>query len=404
MCQAFLVGELIVQASNANAEKFFENEMSYSNLQQKLLQDNELTSVEAFLDFLPESYKENPIIIGDSKSIQYATPTSPRILLPNADASIVFTFNGSEEHSGGSTVEAYEFDRIKRRFNFFAIDFSSGKGVLSQKNPALCLGCHAPDPRPNWEHYPNWKGVYGDRDDYLKFEDKSKSLSELDFSKWLQDAGKHPRYSFLKLPIVNFMLPGGKTFVVNFNLPTLLEKPFDLFLDAKYIQFEERINSDFTQKVVELNALRLVRIIEEHGNDDQTADEVLDFLLNVVSSEEILSGEKTWQSEVPISLIKKLKPNRSPNYYQDRFDNHASGKGDISFEEDRRTMPALMMALDLIGYSDDRWATGFIIGHRWGYRMTTPLFFSTAVLRKAILDSSSKRYQAPDSQVHQPGD
>ena len=78
----------------------------------------------------------------------------------------VITFNSDPSQEGGNQLEMMEFDREKRAFKFFEVDFDRPPlEALSEVNPGKCLFCHREDPRPNWDNYFFWRGMYGGDDD-----------------------------------------------------------------------------------------------------------------------------------------------------------------------------------------------------------------------------------------------
>jgi hypothetical protein len=78
----------------------------------------------------------------------------------------------------------------------------------SGENARMCLSCHRQDPRPIWEAYPIWPGIYGQADDVLGSTtgynmngtelvpiDGAKELDE--FTKFEKSAGAKSRYASL---------------------------------------------------------------------------------------------------------------------------------------------------------------------------------------------------------------
>ena len=123
-------------------------------------------SVEDFLGILPsvggEDFLHQYVLMFHSRSRQKATFQAPRAILFSPEHEFVMTFN-----SEGDQIEMMQFNRQEQAFEFFEVDFSTYPPQVSSINPENCLHCHRQDPRPNWDHYPFWAGMYGGDDDLL---------------------------------------------------------------------------------------------------------------------------------------------------------------------------------------------------------------------------------------------
>jgi hypothetical protein len=176
--------------------------------------------VEAFIGALPMPIRSNPVFVYRSRSLQGASLDSPRVILgdakkydPTYGSDTVYAFNGDPTHAGFDRIEAMEFDPASARFKFFEISFDGPPGqerpVRSTDNPSQCMGCHrGPDPRPNWESYDFWTGMYGSTDDRLQ-------AVELEpFKTFLTARSSRPRYKALGLDelkkILSYTNHGGR--------------------------------------------------------------------------------------------------------------------------------------------------------------------------------------------------
>lgn len=122
---------------------------------------------------LPALKKQDPdifnnyILLYGSRSLQESSPENPRALLVSKQAELIISFNGHNNQKGFNDLEVMFFDKIENKFNFQEFSFREGKVKASSLNPAKCLACHQSpnrvgvDPRPNWEAYNVWPGVYG---------------------------------------------------------------------------------------------------------------------------------------------------------------------------------------------------------------------------------------------------
>ena len=131
----------------------------------------EVRSVEDMLDALfatqGEKFLRSYVLMFHSRSVQDASFENPRVLLFSEKDEFVVTFNGESNQ-----IEMMVFDREDRKFKFFEIDFEKPPlERVSNVNPQKCMGCHGlgspNDPRPHWEPYPVWPGMYGGFDDNL---------------------------------------------------------------------------------------------------------------------------------------------------------------------------------------------------------------------------------------------
>ncbi len=91
--------------------------------------------------------------------MQDASFEFPRVILAD-NKNLILAFASSPALDSGKTVEVIEFDEASSRFGFHKIDFAVTPAKI-QRNVQTCTKCHQADPRPNWDGYPLWPGVYG---------------------------------------------------------------------------------------------------------------------------------------------------------------------------------------------------------------------------------------------------
>lgn len=189
----------------------------------QLIREKGISSVEKLLAQLPTSMRMHYALVFESLSLQQADYLNPRVLLTNEDASFVMTFNGLPEQYGYETIETLQFRAPQAKFELEEFVFSKDKEarvrylkrqnkpeeVLAIEtregrqgvNPPLCLACHRSDPRPNWEQYPLWVGMYGQFNDEFG---SRKSAGRFDnrlaiqpLEEFARKASRHPRYKHL---------------------------------------------------------------------------------------------------------------------------------------------------------------------------------------------------------------
>lgn len=128
---------------------------------------NQINTIEDLVTALPASFKEKPILIYDSRSVQEASPDFPRTVLSTDDARFVLTFNGNASQVRYKNLEIMQFRQ--HQFEFYEISFPPS-ATPPQKNPANCLSCHRADPRPNWDTPLLLPGVVGSEPTLPKIE------------------------------------------------------------------------------------------------------------------------------------------------------------------------------------------------------------------------------------------
>lgn len=128
-------------------------------------------SLEDVLQLVPKEFYDNYVLVYRSRSLQDASPLYPRAVVFGRSAKFIMAFNGHEKQKGYNNLEIIQFREKEFRWEFREITFIDGKTpVVSEPNPKKCLECHQSpkrvgiDPRPNWEPYNFWPGVYASVD------------------------------------------------------------------------------------------------------------------------------------------------------------------------------------------------------------------------------------------------
>lgn len=229
-------------------------DFSFEKLQE-LIESQQLKSIEQVLsvtkDYYPE-YFDNYIMMYHSRSLQGSSFEAPRVMLFDRSAQFILTFNGDPKHRGYDRLEIMQFRADQHRFEFREITFSENKPPeFSEPNPAKCMVCHQDtnrknlDPRPNWEPYNIWPGAYGSNNgrlenvpQFTRLENRFQNADPLMFENmgaekeklatFFQNSNQHSRYKYL---------------------------------DQK--KFDPHLTVDITQMLSNLNARRVVRIVQE---------------------------------------------------------------------------------------------------------------------------------------------
>ena len=154
-------------------------------------------SADELLQLLPAAFRSQYVVVYESRSVQGATYASPRVILHTPDAKFILTFNGDPSVSGYGSLETMEFDDAERSFRLREISFPGPVGgangiVFSERDPPRCLACHGDDPRPIWDTYPTWPGVYGEHEHA-----RPEAEEALGLASFLRHRAVSPRYSAL---------------------------------------------------------------------------------------------------------------------------------------------------------------------------------------------------------------
>jgi hypothetical protein len=175
----------------------------------RLIEKRHITKIESLLPLLPEDLRAHFTLVHKSESrMQGASEENPRAVIFGSTGRLILTFNGDKSQLGFNVVEALSFDNASKKFELNEIDFSKPNQVrFSETNPAKCTACHGFDPRPIWNEYRFWPGVFGAHDDYLKpggaiesgipSPDQTDSPELKKFKSFRRSALSHPRYRYL---------------------------------------------------------------------------------------------------------------------------------------------------------------------------------------------------------------
>lgn len=116
----------------------------------------ETESVDKALELVPKALFSRYMLMHTSESQQSASNKRPRVILWGGGGDLLLAYGGD-----GETLEAIEFDRKTRSWNFSQGTFGPS-GVVWKKNPDSCKRCHGEPPAPIWEPYKHWPGAYPD--------------------------------------------------------------------------------------------------------------------------------------------------------------------------------------------------------------------------------------------------
>jgi hypothetical protein len=145
------------------------DELTFEKLSEQI-DSLRIRTIEDLISLLPPYMKnDNYVLMYRSRSLQAASPESPRAILYTPSARLILSFNGGTPGTrGADTIELVQFRDGTKSFEFREIYFpKNGSPEISPPNPRKCLECHQSpvrknvDLRPNWEPYNVWPGAFG---------------------------------------------------------------------------------------------------------------------------------------------------------------------------------------------------------------------------------------------------
>ncbi|MCC6276586.1 MAG: hypothetical protein IT289_01580 [Oligoflexia bacterium] len=245
---------------------------SFADLQ-KFIQKGEYKTIESFLEALPAESKKHFTFVYQSRSLHGSSALNPRALVYLNRGKLVFSFNGSPEQKNFDKLEVMEFDQKESRFRFHEIVFPEGRLGAKHEfnlNDSKCLHCHRQDPRPIWDSYDLWPGVYGSTDGKMQ-----KGTWELKkYQEFLNKNAKTGRYGnlhwdFSKSPVYPFVVSRK----LNYKFNSSPNEELGLFISLN-------------------NADRIIRLIRQSPNYEKYKFWLFSFrgCFKFRPTEELLSG------------------------------------------------------------------------------------------------------------------
>lgn len=242
----------------------YDDGISYDTLVEKI-KTNGVQTLEATLELVPKQFYENYVLVYRSRSLQDSSPLFPRAIVFGRSSKFIMAYNGHKKQKGYNNLEMIQYREKEFRWEFREITYIDGKApVFSEANPKKCLECHQSpkratvDPRPNWEPYNFWPGVYASVD------------SKIDpVLKKEYDDYKSGKTSYLLNDVIRRFLPQDYMLMDEQALErTNLDKFFATVQPThdryKHLgKFSVRSPLNFTKSTVILNMYRVARLIRQ---------------------------------------------------------------------------------------------------------------------------------------------
>jgi hypothetical protein len=349
-------------------------DLSFASLRDILLRENP-SSVAAAIEAIQQrfpSYLSHHTLAYHSPSLHGADYENPRAIVFGNTAEFIITFNGNPKYRGYGSIEVMEFSPT-RGYAFRAISFlqepNNATDVIdadeielknvnwqvSKPNPGICTSCHDKiNPRPIWEPFAIWPGIYGSADDRLfrflfdsEGQPRQMKLSsapnlagpdtEKDgFNRYLANRPQHPRYKLLPLP-QGLDVPGFE------HQPTPdAERRPNLALTkqlsiqaAKLIARDASAEPNATRKLVLLAATECVR-----GNPTGAVPAAL---------KQFIAGATAWQQTFERDIAGMMA--RDLNRMQEYFEGNLRLTVETEFVQSQASLQPYLLAaaLDQIG-------------------------------------------------------
>jgi hypothetical protein len=143
-------------------------EFDFAKLRKEIT-DRNITKLDDLFPILPVNMKKNPLLVYDSEALaqHFASPMAPRMVLFNRDASLIMTIaqnpGATKIEKGKDALEIVAFNKDTGKFEMYVDSFDGKRKPFEvlDKNPAKCTKCHGSDPRPLFQDYNGWPGIYG---------------------------------------------------------------------------------------------------------------------------------------------------------------------------------------------------------------------------------------------------
>lgn len=210
-----------------------------------------------FLKRIPKDSLQKFTFIHKSLSLQQhgVSKETPRVMRFSNDGKFIITYTTNENSSNINGIESIFFDDKTRRYHFLHTEFltedqiTNGVSSITEKDPKACMSCHGGlDPRPNWQQYQTWPGVYGEDDDQFKKSKDPRVASLDDYTSMLSKLKDTPEISTLPWPHKDSNL--------------YPHYPYASFVKEK--NYNLRPNAHFTIASSRLNAQRIARKFQDN--------------------------------------------------------------------------------------------------------------------------------------------
>jgi hypothetical protein len=282
--------------------------------------NEDLESVETFMNLFSEESRWIAPMIYQSRSLQGGGFNSPRVLFisPPEDLAnehkpfeekldlphfMIFSLTGSSSFRNGDNIEIVGYDSSRSpddRLSFFDYDFDKPFPMrLTERNPVKCLKCHGSNPRLIHDPVGRWPGMLNSNTNF------GRSIED-DMFDW-RDRNTHTRFSFLQ------HLSGPFSANTRLNQAARianLNRMVDLIIKSPDYTYYKYAIAGALVGCESLSEFIPADMIDRHLNLDRIEFEKL----------VDLEAERSWNSHDDILELYKLDSQRREDEIFDRFD------------------------------------------------------------------------------------
>ena len=149
------IGALNPQVSEGQMPMTIEGMQAY-------IQKNNITTIEALLDALPNHYRTNFSLVEHTRATGQSNLEYPRIVLFGSDGRFMLNVGTKPDDPMYNVLDVAELHLDTGRWEFSVFDFRENKPLLTRNDPT-CNACHGDkNSRPVWGDFQEWTGVFGD--------------------------------------------------------------------------------------------------------------------------------------------------------------------------------------------------------------------------------------------------
>lgn len=176
-----------------------------TDLIQKIIRQNKPKNLDELLSLLPEDWRKEYLLVYNSRSLQSASLTSPRVILSSPDHQFFATFTSEQgKRPADATLEILEtYGLSPARFATVSFEGRRKNKAKLNRDPESCAQCHGSGANSAaiFDGYPFWPGFYGSAHNGVAYGEPggSAQLARLEFEEngmaaFIARAKTEPRY------------------------------------------------------------------------------------------------------------------------------------------------------------------------------------------------------------------
>lgn len=192
--------------------------LDYERLKSIILQCH-VKDIDSLLPLLPADYRSSFTLVYNSFSPEAGDPKNPainemhpRTILFGNDGKLILAFTGDPLMPFYDRLQIIQYRDKSASFELNELHFDPSGAVTENDTapltegrakhyqvPESCAKCHGDDPRPNWDSYNFWPGVYGSIDDrVIMHRTPMETLEAARYGRFKKSMADRGRYAMLK--------------------------------------------------------------------------------------------------------------------------------------------------------------------------------------------------------------